>query len=135
MAVYAAGMTVPLAVLAALCDRFDLWHRKWLRGVIRSGPLRTHTTSLISGALFVGIGLLTAGTANLGGFLSANARTPKSRFKMGRTRHWNHQQFGRRTGGDPRGDRPSHTQNPSNQRPDQTCGRADTPRATVTAVT
>ncbi|TXI56948.1 cytochrome c biogenesis CcdA family protein [Mycolicibacterium mageritense] len=76
MAVYAAGMTVPLALLAILWDRFDLGHRKWLRGrPIRIGPIGTHTTSLISGALFVGIGLLfllTAGTANLGGFLSAD---------------------------------------------------------------
>lgn len=76
MAVYAAGMTVPLVILAALWDRFDLGHRKWLRGhQVRVGPIRTHTTSLISGLLFIGIGvlfLLTAGTANLGGFLSAD---------------------------------------------------------------
>ncbi|MGB5111644.1 MAG: cytochrome c biogenesis CcdA family protein [Mycobacterium sp.] len=76
MAVYAAGMTVPLAVLAALWDRYDLGHRKWLRGrAVRVGPIHTHTTSLISGALFIGIGLLfllTAGTANLGGFLDAD---------------------------------------------------------------
>lgn len=42
--------------------------------MLRIGPIHTHTTSLISGALFIGIGvlfLLTAGTANLGGFLSA----------------------------------------------------------------
>ncbi|MGK2903575.1 MAG: cytochrome c biogenesis CcdA family protein [Mycobacterium sp.] len=76
MAVYAAGMTVPLAVLAALWDRYDLGRRKWLRGrAVRVGPIHTHTTSLISGALFIGIGLLfllTAGTANLGGFLDAD---------------------------------------------------------------
>lgn len=76
MAVYAAGMTVPLAVLAVLWDRFDLGHRKWLRGrAVRVGAIHTHTTSLISGTLFIGIGLLfllTAGTANLGGFLSAD---------------------------------------------------------------
>ena len=76
MVVYAAGMTVPLAVLAALWDRFDLSHRGWLRGrAVRIGALHTHTSSLISGLLFIGIGvlfLLTAGTANLGGFLSAD---------------------------------------------------------------
>ena len=76
MAIYAAGMTLPLAVLAALWDKFDLGHRKWLRGqAVRVGPIHTHTTSLISGTLFIGIGvlfLLTAGTANLGGFLSAD---------------------------------------------------------------
>jgi cytochrome c biogenesis protein CcdA len=76
MAVYAAGMTVPLAVLAALWDRYDLSHRQWLRGrALRVGPIHTHTTSLLSGLLFIGIGLLfllTAGTANLGGLLSAD---------------------------------------------------------------
>ena len=76
MVVYAAGMTVPLVVLAALWDRFDLGRRKWLRGhAVRIGPIHTHTTSLISGVFFIGIGvlfLLTGGTANLGGFLGAD---------------------------------------------------------------
>ncbi len=76
MAVYAAGMTLPLAVLAALWDRYRLGSRKWLRGrEIRIGPIRTHTTSLVSGLLFIGIGVLflvTAGTANLGGVLDAD---------------------------------------------------------------
>lgn len=76
MAVYALGMTVPLAVLAALWDKFDLGRRKWLRGrELHLGPIRTHTTSLFSGVLFIGIGvlfLLTSGTANLGGFLDAD---------------------------------------------------------------
>jgi cytochrome c biogenesis protein CcdA len=77
MAVYAVGMTVPLAVLAALWDEYDLGHRHWLRGrAVRMGPIHTHTTSLVSGLLFIGIGILflcTAGTANLGGFLSADS--------------------------------------------------------------
>jgi cytochrome c biogenesis protein CcdA len=76
MAIYAAGMTLPLAGLAALWDRYDLGHRRWLRGrAVRIGPIHTHTTSLTSGVLFVGIGLLfllTAGTANLGGILDAD---------------------------------------------------------------
>ncbi len=71
MGVYAAGMTLPLLVLAAVWDRFSLGRRTWLRGrVLQLGPLRTHTTSLISGLLFIGIGVLflvTEGTANLGG--------------------------------------------------------------------
>ncbi|WP_067176534.1 cytochrome c biogenesis CcdA family protein [Microtetraspora niveoalba] len=71
MALYALGMAVPLFFLALLWDRFDLGRRAWLRGrPIRLGPLRTHTTSLVSGLLFVAIGvlfLLTDGTADLGG--------------------------------------------------------------------
>ncbi|WP_433425163.1 cytochrome c biogenesis CcdA family protein [Microtetraspora malaysiensis] len=71
MALYALGMAVPLFVLALLWDRFDLGRRSWLRGrPIRLGPLRTHTTSLVSGLLFIAIGVLflvTDGTASLGG--------------------------------------------------------------------
>ncbi len=77
MAVYALGMAAPLFVLALLWDRFDLGHRRWLRGrPVTIGPLRTHTTSLVSGLLFVAIGVLfvaTAGTANLGGLLGVDA--------------------------------------------------------------
>ncbi len=76
MAVYAFGMALPLFVLALLWDRFDLGNMGWLRGrEIVIGPLRTHTTSLISGLLFIGIGLLfllTDGTANLGGVLGVD---------------------------------------------------------------
>ena len=42
---------------------------------ITIGPLRTHTTSLVSGLLFMGIGLLfllTDGTANLGGVVGVD---------------------------------------------------------------
>ena len=76
MAVYTFGMALPLFVLALLWDRFDLGRKQWLRGrAITIGPLRTHTTSLISGLLFIGIGLLfllTDGTANLGGVLGVD---------------------------------------------------------------
>ncbi|MFC4603439.1 cytochrome c biogenesis CcdA family protein [Rhodococcus kronopolitis] len=76
MAVYALGMTVPLFVLALLWDRFDLGRRTWLRGrPIALGPVRTHTTSLVSGLLFVGLGVLflvTDGTANLGGVMGVD---------------------------------------------------------------
>lgn len=76
MAIYALGMTVPLFVLALLWDRFDLGRRQWLRGrELALGPVRTHTTSLVSGLLFVAIGvlfLLTDGTANLGGVLGVD---------------------------------------------------------------
>ncbi|WP_182359676.1 hypothetical protein [Tomitella gaofuii] len=43
---------------------------------ISIGPLRTHTTALVSGLLFIGIGvlfLLTDGTANLGGIIGVDA--------------------------------------------------------------
>lgn len=71
LAVYAAGMALPLFVLAALWQRFDLGRRSWLRGrTFRFGPLRLHTTSTISGLLFVVIGVLFVvfdGTAGLAG--------------------------------------------------------------------
>lgn len=66
---YAVGMAAPLFVLALLWDRFGLSGKQWLRGrEVRIGPLRTHSTSLISGLLFIGIGLLfllTDGTAGI----------------------------------------------------------------------
>jgi cytochrome c biogenesis protein CcdA len=69
LAAYAVGMAAPLFVLALLWDRFGLGRRPWLRGrEIALGPLRTHTTSLVSGLLFIGIGmlfLLTDGTAGI----------------------------------------------------------------------
>lgn len=59
LAVYALGMAVPLFLLAALWDRFDLGRRGWLRGrTVQLGPLRTHTSSLLSGSLFVVVGVL-----------------------------------------------------------------------------
>ncbi len=59
LAVYAFGMAAPLFVLALLWDRFSLGRRGVLRGRrVRWGRLELHTTSLISGALFVGIGVL-----------------------------------------------------------------------------
>lgn len=78
LALYALGMAAPLFALALLWDRFDLGRKTWLRGrEIRLGPLRTHSTNLVSGILFVGIGLLfllTDGTANLGGFTSVDTQ-------------------------------------------------------------
>ena len=73
LAVYAVGMAVPLFVLALLWDRFDLGHRRWLRGRAFSvGPLHLHTTTTVSGLLFVAVGVLFLvfdGTAALGGVL------------------------------------------------------------------
>lgn len=56
---YALGMTIPLFVLAAAWDRFDLGRRPWLRGrPLQLGPIRTNSLSVLAGALFVGIGVL-----------------------------------------------------------------------------
>ncbi|MGV0768757.1 cytochrome c biogenesis CcdA family protein [Mycobacterium syngnathidarum] len=78
MAVYALGMAAPLFVLAWLWDRFNLSERAWLRGrPVRLGPLETHTTSLLTGTIFIVLGaafLFTDGTANLGGLLSVDAQ-------------------------------------------------------------
>lgn len=79
LAVYALGMAAPLFVLAALWDRFDLGRRSWLRGrTVRVGPLRVHSTTLVSGLLFVAIGvlfLLFDGTAGITGFLGMGDTT------------------------------------------------------------
>ncbi|GGM61290.1 cytochrome C biogenesis protein CcdA [Longimycelium tulufanense] len=76
LAIYALGMVVPLFGLAALWDRFDLGRKGWLRGrELRLGPLRTHSTSLASGLLFIAIGLvflLTDGTGGLGGLFDVD---------------------------------------------------------------
>ncbi len=79
LAAYALGMTVPLFLLALLWNRFDLGRRAWLRGrPLRVGPLVTHTTSLVSGLLFVGVGVLFLrydGTAGLTGALGLGDTT------------------------------------------------------------
>ncbi|WP_186629792.1 cytochrome c biogenesis CcdA family protein [Rhodococcus sp. BP22] len=78
MALYAAGMVVPLFALALVWDRFSLGSRTWLRGrELSIGPLRTHTTSLVSGLFFVAIGvmfLVTEGTANIGGVMGVDSQ-------------------------------------------------------------
>jgi cytochrome c biogenesis protein CcdA len=67
LAVYALGMAGPLFLLALGWDRFDLGRRRWLRGrAFRVGPWRLHSTAVVSGLLFVALGvlfLLTDGTA------------------------------------------------------------------------
>ncbi|MEV4435257.1 cytochrome c biogenesis CcdA family protein [Streptomyces sp. NPDC049555] len=62
LAVYALGMALPLFVLALFWERFHLGRRAWLRGrELRLGRLRLHTTSLLSGLFFIGIGVLFLG--------------------------------------------------------------------------
>jgi cytochrome c biogenesis protein CcdA len=68
LAVYALGMTAPLFLLAGLWERFELSRRGWLRGrPIRLGRLELHTTSLVTGGLFVAIGVWLVAS---GGYLS-----------------------------------------------------------------
>ncbi len=59
LAVYALGMALPLFALALLWDRFDLGHRRWLRGrSIRVGRFELHTTTALGGGMFVVLGAL-----------------------------------------------------------------------------
>ena len=73
LAIYALGMAAPLLLLAGLWDRYDLGTRRWLRGrTLNLGRLRVHTVSLVSGLLFVVIGVIFLrydGTAGLTGSL------------------------------------------------------------------
>ncbi len=76
LAAYALGMAAPLFFLAALWDRFDLGRRSWMRGrELRLGRLRLHTTNLISGAMFVLLGvafIAYEGTSALSGLYEEN---------------------------------------------------------------
>lgn len=75
LAVYALGMAMPLLALAALWDRFGLGSRRWLRGrELSLGPLRVHTTNLLSGLMFVVLGVVFVayeGTSALSGLYAA----------------------------------------------------------------
>ncbi|WP_433400989.1 cytochrome c biogenesis CcdA family protein [Streptomyces sp. CA-146814] len=78
LAVYALGMAVPLFVLALLWERFDLGRRTWLRGrtVQLGGRFQLHTTSLLSGLFFIGLGalfLVYDGTTALPGLLGVDS--------------------------------------------------------------
>jgi cytochrome c biogenesis protein CcdA len=79
LAVYAAGMAAPLFLLALFWDRLDLGRRHWLRGrEIPVGTLRLHTTNLVSGAMFVLLGVLFIayeGTSALSGLYESNGAT------------------------------------------------------------
>lgn len=79
LAAYALGMAAPLFVLAAFWDRYDLGRRRFLRGKeLALGPLRVHSTSLVSGLLLVVIGALFLrfdGTAGITGVLGLGDTT------------------------------------------------------------
>jgi drug/metabolite transporter (DMT)-like permease len=70
-------MAAPLFMMALFWGR--LRSRRWLRGrEIALGKLRLHTTNLISGALFVVLGVLFIayeGTSALSGFYESNGAT------------------------------------------------------------
>lgn len=78
MALYALGMAAPLFLLAFAWGRFGLSRRRWIRGAeIRIGRLRTHSTNLISGGMFIVIGaffVATDGTAALGGITGSDTQ-------------------------------------------------------------
>jgi hypothetical protein len=75
LATYAAGMAAPLFLMALFWDRLDLGRRRWLRGrEISLGSLRFHTTNLLSGLMFIAIGVLyivSEGTSSLEGFYAS----------------------------------------------------------------
>ncbi len=79
LAVYAAGMAAPLLLMALLWDRLDLGDRRLLRGrEISLGRFRLHTTNLVSGAMFVLLGVLFIayeGTSALSGLYESNGAT------------------------------------------------------------
>ena len=79
LATYAAGMASPLFLMALLWERLDLGHRRWLRGRgISLGPLRLHTTNLLSGLMFVAVGVLFIafeGTSGLEGLYASGGAT------------------------------------------------------------
>ena len=55
---YSVGTAVPLFFIAWLWDRYQLGTRSWMRGrIVRIGPLRTHTTNLLAGAIFIALGV------------------------------------------------------------------------------
>ena len=79
LATYAAGMAAPLFLMSLLWERFDLGHRRWLRGrEVSLGRFSFHSTNLISGLMFVAIGVLFIafeGTSGLEGLYATGGAT------------------------------------------------------------
>lgn len=79
LATYAAGMAAPLFLMSLLWERLDLGHRRWLRGREASlGRFSFHSTNLISGLMFVTIGVLFIafeGTSGLEGLYAMGGAT------------------------------------------------------------
>jgi cytochrome c biogenesis protein CcdA len=77
---YALGTAAPLFVIAWLWDRYRLGTRAWLRGrVVQLGPLRTHTTNLLAGLLFIAFGAIRA-------HRFSRAPTPRPAWRSSATR-------------------------------------------------
>jgi cytochrome c biogenesis protein CcdA len=79
LATYAAGMAAPLFLMSLLWERLDLGHRRWLRGrEVSLGRFRFHSTNLLSGLMFVAVGVLFVvfeGTSGLEGLYTAGGAT------------------------------------------------------------
>jgi cytochrome c biogenesis protein CcdA len=59
LAVYALGMVVPLALLSLVWERIGAGAMHWLRGrEVAIGRWRVHSTSLITGLLLIGVGVI-----------------------------------------------------------------------------
>lgn len=84
MAAYAVGMAIPLFILALLWEKLDLGS-KMRPKPITIGPFTTHLVSMISGALFIAIGVLfiiSHGTSAWGGPLSTDAQARVQEWAM-----------------------------------------------------
>ena len=79
LATYAAGMAAPLFLMSLLWERFDLGHRRWLRGrEVSLGRFRLHSNNLLSGLMFIAVGVLFIvfeGTSGLEGLYTASGAT------------------------------------------------------------
>ncbi|TVR30666.1 MAG: cytochrome c biogenesis protein CcdA [Nitriliruptor sp.] len=78
LAVYALGMVVPLALLSLVWERIGTTAMRWLRGTqVAIGRWRIHSTSLLTGLLLIGVGILLvtgSGTFEAGNLALVGAR-------------------------------------------------------------
>ena len=88
LAVYALGMVVPLALLSLVWERIGAGAMRWLRGrEVAIGRWRVHSTSLITGLLLIGVGVLLvtgSGTFEAGDLALVGARAEELVQSVGR---------------------------------------------------